>query len=358
MPAHSRAILALSLLVLVPCSLPAEEPPQLTIGRLADGRIAVPTNQVLAPAGQQVEFSGRPVDLALIDGGRTLVVKNLNNLVLIDTASGEVKQTLASPAGFSVVGLVAEDRSLLATDVKDHLRRAVRGDDGRFTWEEPIRLNAPQVQGASYPAGIARLDTGRVWVASSRGNCVQLVNLDEGKVEQEVAVGVAPYTVCVARPDRGYATNWGGDRPAEGDRQAGSSGTPAHVDERGIANRGTVSVLGRHDGAWRQEKTIAVGLHPSGMALDRSGRFLYVANANSDTVSVIRTDCDAVVETIACRPDGRLPFGSGCNALALSPGGETLYVANGTNNALSVVRLGAGRAAPAARGPSGAKSRD
>jgi YVTN family beta-propeller protein len=77
------------------------------------------------------------------------------------------------------------------------------------------------------------------------------------------------------------------------------------------------------------------------MAASRDGRFVYVANANSDTVSVIRTDTDEVAETIPCRPEGRLPFGSGCNAVALSPGGETLYVANSTNNCVAVVRLGA-----------------
>src|SRR5262249_39814042 len=49
-----------------------------------------------------------------------------------------------------------------------------------------------------------------------------------------------------------------------------------------------------------------------------------------------------IVETIACRPEARLPFGSGSNALALSPDGGTLYVANGTNNCLAVIRL-AGR---------------
>ena len=45
------------------------------------------------------------------------------------------------------------------------------------------------------------------------------------------------------------------------------------------------------------------------------------------------------METIPCRPSGRLPFGSGSNALAISPDGGTLYVANGTNNCLAVVRL-------------------
>jgi len=65
------------------------------------------------------------------------------------------------------------------------------------------------------------------------------------------------------------------------------------------------------------------------MAQSPRARFLYVANANSDTVSVIDTQTDEVVETIDCRPEARLPFGSGANALALSPDGAVLYVANG-----------------------------
>ena len=40
-------------------------------------------------------------------------------------------------------------------------------------------------------------------------------------------------------------------------------------------------------------------------------QFVYVANANSDTVSVISTKHLEVVETIRCRPAARLPFGSG-----------------------------------------------
>jgi YVTN family beta-propeller protein len=112
----------------------------------------------------------------------------------------------------------------------------------------------------------------------------------------------------------------------------------------GVANRGSVSVLGRDGGRWKQVKTIPVGLHPCGMTLSPKGRFLYVANANSDSVSVINTRAEVVVETIPCRPAARLPFGSGSNALALSPDGSTLYVANGTNNCIAVVRLPAGAA--------------
>ncbi|HZT81479.1 MAG TPA: alkaline phosphatase family protein, partial [Gemmataceae bacterium] len=327
----------------------------------------VPTNQVLKPAGKQVTFPGRPVDLALADDGRTLVVKNMRSLVFIDVATAKVKQTLALreikpppfnaekdpiaptgkpptkkyPVGFSVVGLLVRGEHVYATDSEDHLRVARRQKDGSYAWADPIALFPPKVGGYVFPAGIAALSGEELWVCSSRGNTVQLVNLKTGQAEQAVAVGVAPYMVCCPRPDRAYVTNWGGDPPKPGDPQALSSGSPVRIDPKtGAAGSGTVSVLGRMPGKWKQVRSLRVGLHPSGMAPSPGGKFLYVANANSDTVSVIDTRNDEVVETIPCRPEARLPFGSGANAVAVSPDGRTLYVANGTNNCVAVVRLG------------------
>jgi YVTN family beta-propeller protein len=113
-----------------------------------------------------------------------------------------------------------------------------------------------------------------------------------------------------------------------------------------VAKPGCVSVVAKADAGWKQVTTIAVGGHPSGMAASPSGKFLYVANANSDTVSVIDTAGDAVVETIDCKPAARLPFGTGSNAVAVSPDGLTLFVANGTGNCVAVVALGSRAGGP------------
>src|SRR5262249_35094814 len=86
----------------------------LRVGVQPDGRIGVPTNQILKPAGKQILFPGRPVDLAFADEGRTLVVKNRWDLVFIDLTTARVKQTLALPSkkktdtGFSVVGILVQ----------------------------------------------------------------------------------------------------------------------------------------------------------------------------------------------------------------------------------------------------------
>jgi YVTN family beta-propeller protein len=349
-----------------------DRPADVRVGMQPDGSVLVPTNQVLRPAGTQVTFPGRPVDLALLEDGNTLVVKNLRDLVFIDVAFGKIKQILELdrgrgpepifgikslitrpigadgkprapyPDGFSVVGIVTGGRQVYVTDALSRVEVASRQQDGTYAWTAPIELAAPKVGGSPNPAGLAVIPPNGLWVTTTRGNDIQLVDLGTKRVLETVSVGVAPYTVAVARPDRCYVTNWGGDPPAAGQSQALSSGTPTRTDPTtGIASNGSVSVLANENGHWRQVKTIAVGLHPAGMVMGNKRRLLYVANANSDTVSVIDTLSDAVVETISCRPESRLPFGSGANALALSPDGATLFVANGTNNCIAVVRLGA-----------------
>ena len=72
--------------------------------------------------------------------------------------------------------------------------------------------------------------------------------------------------------------------------------------------------------AGKQVARVETGLHPSDVALSPDGRRLYVANANSDTVSVVDVADPAaakVVENIPVRPDPALPFGSAPNGVAL-----------------------------------------
>ncbi|MBA4063247.1 MAG: hypothetical protein C0501_05960 [Isosphaera sp.] len=349
-------LLALPLLLAAASAAPADDRDRLKVGPQPDGSVVVPTNQVLTPAGTQATFPGRPVDLLLIDGGKTLVAKNLRDLVFLDPATGKVAQTLALGAvkgragGFSAVGLVAVGDRVFATDTANGVRVAKKRADGSFAWDgDGFTVQGPKnVTGVPYPTGLAATADGKLWVCSSRGNEVQLLDPATGKVEAAVAVGVAPYRPLVVG-DKVYVSNWGGDHPKGSDFT--TSGTPVAVDPKTtVANSGTVSVVEKAGGAWKQTKTVRVGLHPSGMAVSPDGRFVYVANANSDTVSVIDAKTDAVVETVDVKPEAKLPFGSGANAVAVSPDGGTLYVANGTNNCVAVVALGSMSGGPQTEG--------
>ena len=105
------------------CTLPAaaDDLDQLKVGVQPDGRIVVPTNQILKPAGRQVTFPGRPVDLALAEDGKVLVVKNMRDLVFIDLADGQGQADAGAAAsveaGFSVVGLLVRGDRVYASDV-------------------------------------------------------------------------------------------------------------------------------------------------------------------------------------------------------------------------------------------------
>jgi YVTN family beta-propeller protein len=86
------------------------------------------------------------------------------------------------------------------------------------------------------------------------------------------------------------------------------------------------------------QKTITTGSHPVAMVFNRAQTALYIANANSDSVSVINVAADTVTQTIDLRPAGAksLP-GVSPVGVALSPDEKTLYVALGDMNAIAVI---------------------
>ncbi len=76
--------------------------------------------------------------------------------------------------------------------------------------------------------------------------------------------------------------------------------------------------------------------HPCEMALTKSGKLLYVANANRNTVTVLDTSTGKVKETIWAALYPQAPPGSTPNSVALSPDEKLLFVANADNNAVAV----------------------
>lgn len=300
------------------------------------------THQLLHPAGQSVEFSGRPVDLALSPDGRTLYVKDNRGFQVIDTATWKIRQTLAfNGGGGSVHGLVVtrDGSRLYATTAQDFLWEAKVATDGKLELGRKLAFPGPRGGKEPHLAGLALSpDERTAYICLSRNNSLGVVDLESGKLLKEVPVGVAPYDVVLfADGKEAFVSNWGGRHPRAGERTAKSSGTDTLVDERGVAASGTVSVVDLEVG--REVTQLTTGLHPSDLELSADRRRLFVANANSDSVSVIDVGALSVVESIVVRPDAKLDFGSAPNALSLSKDGKTIFVANGGNNAVAVVSL-------------------
>lgn len=84
---------------------------------------------------------------------------------------------------------------------------------------------------------------------------------------------------------------------------------------------------------------IPVGNQPNNLLLSANESLLYVANGNSDSVSVIDTKSDRVIRTISLARPGDRYQGANPNSLALSPDEKTLYVTLGGESAVAVVNL-------------------
>ncbi|MGI9068275.1 MAG: bifunctional YncE family protein/alkaline phosphatase family protein [Pyrinomonadaceae bacterium] len=101
-------------------------------------------------------------------------------------------------------------------------------------------------------------------------------------------------------------------------------------------NDASVAVV--HTGNFsRPVSYISVGRHPTAMLLNPKRTRLYVVNSNADSVSVIDTQTDKEIERINVRlSEDALP-GNSPESLALK--GSTLYVANAHSNSVAVIKL-------------------
>jgi YVTN family beta-propeller protein len=310
------------------------------VGSEARNGTLLPTYQTVRPAGDPVSFKGRPVDLTLAPDGKRLYAKDNRGVVVIDTQSWKVVQEATLEGGTSMHGIAvaADGRHLYVTDAQSELAEAEITPGAELMWRRRIALPC-RGQGPSYPCGLALSPGGdRAYVCLSRDNGLGVVDLTTGRLFTTIAVGVAPWDVALSHDGlTAYVSNWGGRLPLPGETVAPSAGTPTLIDGRGVARSGSISIVDLTTD--REVAQVETGLHPSALALNASGTRLFVANANSDTVSVIDLLGRRLLQTISVHSDMVLPFGSAPTGLALSPDEKTLYVSNGGNNAIGVIAL-------------------
>ena len=218
------------------------------VGPVADGHHVVATGQDLHPAGDSLEFGGRPVDLVLSPDGNTLYVKDNRGLVVVDAAAWKIRQQLSFPEGGGSVHGILVNRAgsrIYVTTAHQLLWEAQVKEDGMVSWSRSLAVPGPGGKGNSHACGMALSpDERTLYVCLSRNNSLGVIDLESGAVKHEIDVGVAPFDVVLSPDGRtAYVSNWGGRHPRKGEQTAKSAGTDTLVDERGIAASGTVSFV-------------------------------------------------------------------------------------------------------------------
>src|SRR5262249_13859857 len=120
-----------------------------------------------------------------------------------------------------------------------------------------------------------------------------------------------------------------------------------------IANEGSISIIDLtqpekfsilgNPSSGKTRSELLAGLHTSALALSPNRRYVVAANAASDTLSVIDTKKDQIIETIWTRQSPGDLFGAGPNALIFDRSGSKLYVCNASQNAVGVIEFDPGR---------------
>ena len=341
-----KYLLALSSALLFPAyGIAYAAGPGYQVGVQSDGSVVVPTSQVVTPFGTQVILpSSRANALAIRPDGKTaavLAVSGNRPVRIVDLTSGKELQEFAAPTSDgSASGIIysADGKTLFASQDLGRILIADVGSDGTLSNARQIVL--PKTAGTPAPDGLAlSADQRTLYVVLNQDNAIGVIDLASLSFTGRIPVGNAPRNIAIIG-QTAYVTNEGG-RPATADDFTVGSGSARIVadTQTGAAVTGTVSVIDLVNHV--KTGDIQVGLHPT--AIIASNNQLYVANTNSDSISVIDPATAAVVQTIAIHPYPGSPFGSSPNALAADGTGR-LFVSLGTNNAIATYTLGTGSA--------------
>lgn len=258
----------------------------------------LPGGRQVEPAGQVLTLGNLPFSCALAPDGRHLAVlhggKTDHGLMLVDTRTRTIRQTVALPDAFH--GLAWGPDGMLwvsggTGQVLHRFRLGLAGLEAEAPWPCP-----------GFPAGIAFKGQQPV-VADNAGDRLYLL----GPASRSLAVPPTPYATMVTREGRVLVSSWG---------------APLLTVLEGTRSR-----------------AVTVGSHPTALAQDPRSGAVVVANANSDTLSVLDPACTRVRRTLALAAYPGAPPGASPTSLAFGPDGR-LYVGLAGVNAIAVLAPG------------------
>jgi len=328
------------------------------VGSTSSQGLQISSDQVLKPLGDRVVTKyGKFMGSAPSPDGRFLAVSSTDRKVvlqIIDLAAGRPIWLVGTVAGVNQKlpdGSVGQEGPTWSPDGKflwlpqtNGLTRFPVNPDGTLGAPTTIALPSQAITPIA-TSGLSSLsplpgrsafsaDGATLYVPVNGQNTVVALDAATGAVTRTWDVGIAPRTVAVVGTKL-YVTNEGGRRATSTEDTMESYGTQVPADlVKGTATSGTVSVIDTTDPSGFVA-TIPVGLHPT--ALHVEGDALFVTNTFDDSVSVVDTTQDQVVQTISTKPWPSSKVGYSPTSVALTRDGH-LLVTLARANAVAVYR--------------------
>jgi YVTN family beta-propeller protein len=266
----------------------------------------------LSPAGRSLPLGDLPLNLVVSPSKKYLAVTNngqsVQSLQLIDAKNEKVLYSEVIPKSWYGLKFSADEKFLYASGGNDNWILKYAITNKTLVLKDSIKLGEKWPVKIS-PAGLDIDDANKLlYVVTKENNSLYIVDLNTKKILHRVHLTAEAYT-CVLSSDKKelYISLWGGDK---------------------------ILVFDTYKKAMTD--SIAVGDNPNDLCLTKKGTYLFVANANDNSVSVINVQQRKVIETFNTALYPNAPNGSTTNGLALSANEKTLYIANADNNCLAV----------------------
>ena len=281
----------------------------------AQNKVTLPNGWSLTPAGRSFKLGDLPLNITVSSSKKYMAVTNNGQskqyLQLIDVKNEKVLDSITIPKSWVGIKFSADEKYLYASGGNDNWILKYALTNNKLILKDSIKLGKKWPNKIS-PAGIDIDDVKHLlYVVTKDNNSLYTVDLSTKKIKDSVILPAEAYT-CMLSPDkkRLYISCWGCD-----------------------------NILVYDCDLRKMEGGISTGDNPNDMCLTRNGKYLFVANANDNSVSVIDTKYKTAIETLNCALFPNAPTGSTTNAVALSEDEKTLYIANADNNCIAVFNV-------------------
>jgi YVTN family beta-propeller protein len=318
-------------------------------GHTYGGAEVLSNDQVIKPIGDRLVINNGKIMSSTVspdgthmaaltaDGGIALTIVDLKNWTvqqLVGNSSAANLKISDNSVGQAGPTYSPDGSTLWMPQANGYARFPVNAD-GTVSAPTTISIPADGSQQALPGQAVFSADGSTVYADVNGQNRVVAIDAATGAIERSWPVGIAPRGI-VRIGDKLYVSNEGGRTATAGDTTINSYGTQVPADlQTGASTTGTVSVVNLADPS-AAVQSINVGLHPTAMfAADGT---LFVANTFSDTVSVIDTRHDEVVQTIATQPWPEAKVGYEPNGITLTSDGH-LLVTLARANAVAVYKF-------------------
>jgi YVTN family beta-propeller protein len=280
-------------------------------------KVTLPNGWSLTPAGKGYLLGDLPLNMAVSTSKKLIAVTNngqsTQSIQLIDVPTGKILDNIEVAKCWVGLKFSADEKFLYASGGNDNwiLKYAIKHH--KLLLQDSLKLGNKWPEKIS-PAGIDIDDQKNLlYVVTKDNNSLYILDIITKKIKGQYKLDGEAYT-CLLTPDKKelYISCWGCDK---------------------LYVFNTVSKIFTNK--------INIGDNPNDICLTNNGNYLFVANSNDNSVSVIDMSSKKVIETLTSSLYPNAPEGSTTNGLALSPDEKTLYIANADNNCLAVFDVSA-----------------